>query len=340
MTGAQALEAWLQSLDARDASPHTRRAYEGAVSHFLGWAEGPAAVDWHRPGRRQLRAYLAVLSAQGLAKRSIASHLAALRSFYRYGRREGWVSGDPWAAVVTPRLPGRLPQVLEVDDVERLLDAVQGSAAPVDAMPLELRDRAIVELAYAGGLRISELSALTITDLDLRRGEVRVLGKGRKERMTLLGAPARDALEVWLTEGRPQLRKRTSAADTGTVFLNHRGGPLGVRGMRERIDRLAVRAGLPDGPGSPVFVTARGRRLARTSAWAIVKSAAERADLSDRVSPHTLRHSFATHLLEGGADLRVVQELLGHATISTTQLYTHVTGERIREAYSRAHPRA
>ena len=305
MTGAQALEAWLRSLDARDASPHTRRAYEGAVSHFLGWAEGPAAVDWHRPGRRQLRAYLAVLSAQGLAKRSIASHLAALRSFYRYGRREGWVSGDPWAAVVTPRLPGRLPQVLEVDDVERLLDAVQGSAAPVDAMPLELRDRAIVELAYAGGLRISELSVLTITDLDLRRGEVRVLGKGRKERMTLLGAPARDALEVWLTEGRPQLRKRTSAADTGTVFLNHRGGPLGVRGMRERIDRLAVRAGLPDG-----------------------------------VSPHTLRHSFASHMLEGGADLRVVQELLGHASLATTQIYTHVSPGRLQASYRAAHPRA
>lgn len=305
MTGPEALASWLRSLDARDASPHTRRAYAAAVGHFLAWADGPASVDWTHPGRRQLRAYLAALTADGLAKRSIASHLAALRTFYRHGRREGWVAGDPWAAVVTPRLPGRLPQVLEVDDVERLLDAVEGSASPAQAEPLELRDRAIVELAYAGGLRISELSALTIGDLDLRRGEVRVLGKGRKERMTLLGGPARDALETWLAHGRPLLRARTTITDDGTVFLNHRGGPLGVRGMRERIDRLAVRAGLPDG-----------------------------------VSPHTLRHSFASHLLEGGADLRVVQELLGHTSLATTQIYTHVSPGRLQASYRAAHPRA
>jgi len=305
VTGPDALAAWLRALDARDASPHTRRAYAAAVGHFLAWAEGPASVDWTRPGRRQLRAYLAALTADGLAKRSIASHLAALRTFYRHGRREGWVSGDPWAAVVTPRLPGRLPQVLEVADIERLLDAVEGSASRAQAEPLELRDRAIVELAYAGGLRISELSGLTIGDLDLRRGQVRVLGKGRKERMTLLGGPARDALETWLAHGRPLLRARATTADDGTVFLNHRGGPLGVRGMRERIDRLAVRAGLPDG-----------------------------------VSPHTLRHSFASHLLEGGADLRVVQELLGHASLATTQIYTHVSPGRLQASYRAAHPRA
>jgi len=185
---------------------------------------------------------------------------------------------------------------------------VQGSAsATADAEPLELRDRAIVELAYAGGLRISELAALTFGDLDLRRGEVRVLGKGRKERMTLLGAPAREALSEWLTEGRPALRARAGATmpDDGTVFLNHRGRPLGVRGMRGRIDRLAGRAGLPDG-----------------------------------VSPHTLRHSFASHLLDGGADLRVVQELLGHASLATTQIYTHVSPGRLRASYRAAHPRA
>lgn len=305
MTGSAALVAWLQALDARDASPHTRRAYETAVRHFLDWAAGPAGVDWVRPGRRQLRAYLAQLGAEGLARRSIASRLAALRSFYRHGRREGWVAGDPWSAVVTPRQPGRLPQVLEVADVERMLDAVVGSARSTGAEPLELRDRAIVELAYAGGLRISELSALVLTDLDLRRGEVRVLGKGRKERMTLLGMPARDALAEWLAEGRPRLRALATGTDDGSVFLNHRGAPLGVRGMRERIDRLAVRAGLPDG-----------------------------------VSPHTLRHSFASHLLEGGADLRVVQELLGHASLATTQVYTHVSPGRLRTSYRAAHPRA
>jgi len=304
VNGTDALEAWLRALDARDASPHTRRAYASAVAHFLVWASGPAAVDWQRPGRRQLRAYLAALAAEGLAKRSVASRLAALRSFYRYGRREGWVAGDPWAALVTPRLPGRLPQVLEVGDVERMLDAVAGSAATRSA-PLELRDRAIVELAYAGGLRISELSSISIADLDLRRGEVRVLGKGRKERMTLLGEPARDALAAWLEQGRPLLRARATGADDGTVFLNRFGGPLGPRGMRERIDRLAVRAGLPAG-----------------------------------VSPHTLRHSFASHLLEGGADLRVVQELLGHASLATTQIYTHVSPGRLQSSYRSAHPRA
>ena len=305
MTGADELVAWLRSLDARDASPHTRRAYAAAVGHYLAWADGPATVDWRRPGRRQLRAYLAALAAQGLAKRSVASRLAALRSFYRYGRREGWVAGDPWAAVVTPRLPGRLPQVLEVGDVERMLDAVAGSAASAQATPLELRDRAIVELAYAGGLRISELSSITVADLDLRRGEVRVLGKGRKERITLLGEPARDALGEWLSQGRPLLRARTTGADDGTVFLNRFGGPLGPRGMRERIDRLAIRAGLPAG-----------------------------------VSPHTLRHSFASNMLEGGADLRVVQELLGHASLATTQIYTHVSPGRLQSSYRAAHPRA
>lgn len=308
MTGEAALAAWLRALDAKDASPHTRRAYQTAISHFLAWAEGPAAVDWRRPGRRQLRAYLAALSTEGLAKRSIASRVAALRSFYRHGRREGWVVGDPWAAVVTPRLPGRLPAVLEVDDVERMLDAVEGSAeAAATAAPLELRDRAIIELAYAAGLRISELAALGIGDLDLRRGEVRVLGKGRKERMTLLGDPARDALVAWLDRGRPALRAQPAAPhpDDGTVFLNRFGAPLGVRGMRERIDRLAARAGMPEG-----------------------------------VSPHTLRHSFASHLLDGGADLRIVQELLGHASLATTQVYTHVSPARLRTTYQAAHPRA
>ncbi len=306
MTGESALLAWLRALDARDASPHTRRAYEGAVGHFLRWAAGPAGVDWIRPGRRQLRAYLATLAGEGLARRSIAARLAALRSFYRHGRREGWVAGDPWAAVVTPRQPGRLPTVLQVEDVERLLDAVEGSAqAPSTAASLELRDRAIVELAYAAGLRISELAALTVGDLDLRRGEVRVLGKGRKERVTLLGGPARDALETWLARGRPQLRATAHAPDDGTVFLNRFGAPLGVRGMRERVDRLAIRAGLPEG-----------------------------------VSPHTLRHSFASHLLDGGADLRIVQELLGHASLATTQVYTHVSPVRLRTTYRSAHPRA
>ena len=175
------------------------------------------------------------------------------------------------------------------------------------ARAIALRDRALVETAYAAGLRISELAAAELGSLDLRRGELRVLGKGRKERIGLLGRPARAALEAYLDDGRPALVARAAPLtdEPTAVFLNHLGAPLGVRGLRGRLDRLRRRAGLPEG-----------------------------------VSPHTLRHSFATHLLEGGADLRVVQELLGHESLATTQIYTHVSPARLREAYRSAHPRA
>ena len=177
-------------------------------------------------------------------------------------------------------------------------------------LALALRDRALVETAYAAGLRISELAAADLASLDLRRGEIRVLGKGRKERIGLLGRPARAALAAYLEDGRPVLLERRHEPVDGDappveIFLNHLVGPLGVRGLRYRLDRLCVRAGLPVG-----------------------------------VSPHTLRHSFATHLLDGGADLRVVQELLGHENLATTQIYTHVSPGRLRAAYREAHPRA
>jgi site-specific recombinase XerD len=317
VTGAAALERFGRALAARDSSPHTRRAYRTAVEQFLGWLEaGGESAAWRAPGRRLLRAYLAELARRDLARSSIASRLAALRSFYRYCRREGWVEADPWAAIQTPRRPRRLPKVLDVDEVERLLDTVGVEPRPsARSMPglqgrrdaLVLRDRAIVETVYAAGLRISELAAARLEDLDLRRSEIRVLGKGRKERVGLLGRPALEALEAYLAEGRPVLRAAAASADPdpGTLFLNANGGPLGVRGLRYRLDRLVRRAGLPDGVG-----------------------------------PHTLRHSFASHLLDGGADLRVVQELLGHASLATTQVYTHVSPARLRSAYRDAHPRA
>lgn len=313
MKAADALEAFMAALSARDASEHTRRAYRSAVGRYLAWLEGRAGVEWTRPPRVALRAYLADLQAVGLARTSTGSHVSALRSFYRFARRQGWVPGDPWAAVVSPRRPERLPRVLEVDAVESLLDAVTGSGGePVGgprgvslARALELRDRAILETAYAAGLRISELAGLRLADVDLRRGELRVLGKGRREREGLLGAPARDALEEYLADGRPALSAAGSNADDGTLFLGAHGGALGVRGMRMRIERLVRRAGLPRG-----------------------------------VSPHTLRHSFASHLLDGGADLRVVQELLGHSSLATTQIYTHVSPARLRQSYRAAHPRA
>lgn len=200
---------------------------------------------------------------------------------------------------------------MDVADVEQLLDVIPGSGGHSVGGPwvegldgaLELRDRAIIECAYAAGLRISELAGLRVGDVDLRRGEIRVLGKGRKERMGMLGAPARDAMTAYLRDGRPRLA--ADHDDDDALFLGSRGRALGVRGLRLRIDRLIRRAGLPE-----------------------------------RTTPHTLRHSFASHLLEGGADLRVVQELLGHASLSTTQVYTHVSPGRLRSSYRAAHPRA
>jgi site-specific recombinase XerD len=285
------------------------------VGAYLDWL-AERAVDWRSPARRELRAYLAALGV-GHARSSVAQRLAAIRSFHRWATRAGLAPGDPWGAIATPRLPRRLPRVLEVEQVEALLDAVDDELASAGhgrraelAAALALRDRALVETAYAAGLRISELAGADLGSLDLRRGEIRVLGKGRKERIGLLGRPARGALAEYLEDGRPALVARypTGASATGMpveVFLNHHGGPLGVRGIRYRLDRLCRRAGLPAG-----------------------------------VSPHTLRHSFATHLLDGGADLRVVQELLGHESLATTQVYTHVSPARLRSAYQAAHPRA
>ncbi len=303
-----ALRRFLTSLAARDASPHTQRAYTTALTVYLGWL-AERGVDWRAPARADLRAYLARLAAGG-ARSSIAQRLAAIRAFHRYAAREGLAPGDPWGAIATPRLPRRLPRVLEVEQVERLLAVVdedlEASTAEL-ATALGLRDRALVEVAYAAGLRISELAAADLGSLDLRRGELRVIGKGRKERVGLLGRPALRALRDYLEDGRPVLldRRTGEGAPPVEVFLNHHGAPLGVRGLRFRLDRLRRLAGLPAG-----------------------------------VSPHTLRHSFATHLLDGGADLRVVQELLGHESLATTQVYTHVSPARLRAAYRDAHPRA
>jgi site-specific recombinase XerD len=314
-----ALDRFLRSLSARDASEHTIRAYRTAVGTYLAWLT-ERGVDWTRPARAELRGYLARLGA-GATRSTVAQRLAAIRSFHRWAAREGLATGDPWGAIATPRLPRRLPRVLEVDQVGRLLAVVEAELATAEAArpdrvalatALALRDRALVETAYAAGLRISELAAADLGSVDLRRGEIRVIGKGRKERIGLLGRPAIHALEAYLDHGRPILADRAASCGQAVpptspshVFLNHAGGPLGVRGLRYRLDRLCRAAGLPEG-----------------------------------VSPHTLRHSFATHLLDGGADLRVVQELLGHENLATTQVYTHVSPGRLAAAYREAHPRA
>ena len=309
-----ALARFLIALAARDSSPHTQRAYATAVGAYLGWLRA-RGCDWRHPSRTDLRAYLAVLG-DGHARSTQAQRLAAIRAFHRWATRNDLAPGDPWGAIATPRLPRRLPRVLEIEQVASLLAVVEADiAAPAIGdtahaglrSALAIRDRALVETAYAAGLRISELASAELGSLDLRRGEIRVLGKGRKERIGLLGRPARAALAEYLDEGRPRLvERRTDAGPPpAEVFLNHLGGPLGVRGLRYRLDRLCRRAGLPVG-----------------------------------VSPHTLRHSFATHLLDGGADLRVVQELLGHENLATTQVYTHVSPGRLHTAYREAHPRA
>ena len=318
------LDKFLASLAARDASPHTQRAYRTAVGTYLAWLQA-LEIGWRAPSRTVLRAYLAELG-NGRARSSVAQRLAAIRSFHRWARRAGLADADPWAALGTPRRPRRLPPVLSIADVERVVaSAGEGTSASSgrvsgrgstrgsttggrDALrrSLALRDVAIVETAYAAGLRIAELAGLTLDSLDLGRGELRVLGKGRKERAGLLGRPARAALAGYLAEGRPALLGRARPGPApDAVFLNARGAPLGERGMRYRLDAVFVRAGAPEG-----------------------------------THPHTLRHSFATHLLDGGADLRVVQELLGHASLATTQIYTHVSPARLRAAYAGAHPRA
>jgi site-specific recombinase XerD len=309
-----AVERFLQALQAKGSSVHTIRSYRTALEGYSGWLSSNG-YDWRSPSRTELRGFLASLS-EGHGRRTVAQRLAALRSFYRYATREQLVPGNPLAALPTPRQPRRLPAVLSVAETERLIDAAgeEGDRAPAGTSraamerALVLRDVAIVETAYAAGLRIGELATLTIGAVELRRGEVRVTGKGRKERISLLGHPARAALLAYIEEGRPVLARRATGpevTDPGVLFLNHRGAALGARGIRWRMERLRVAAGLPEG-----------------------------------VSPHTLRHSFATHLLDGGADLRVVQELLGHESLATTQIYTHVSPARLRAAYTASHPRA
>jgi site-specific recombinase XerD len=306
-----AVERFLLALQAKGSSVHTLRSYRTALERYLSWLDAHDH-DWRSPSRGALRGFLVSLS-EGHGRRTVAQRLAALRSFYRYAVREDLVAGNPLAALATPRQPRRLPAVLSVADTERLIDAAgeRGIHSPAGTARAELeralaiRDVAIVETAYAAGLRIGELATVTVGAVDLRRGEVRVTGKGRKQRVSLLGRHARAALSAYIEAARPVLGRRGSGADPGVLFLNHRGGALGARGIRWRLERLRVAIGLPEG-----------------------------------VSPHTLRHSFATHLLDGGADLRVVQELLGHESLATTQIYTHVSPARLRAAYTASHPRA
>jgi site-specific recombinase XerD len=240
-----------------------------------------------------MRSWAAWQRAQGYAPTSIARNLSTLRTFFRFLLREAEIPRNPLLLIPAPKGVTKLPNVLSVEEIERLI------TAPDSCTPLGLRDRALFEVLYATGLRVSELLSICLGDIDWEKRTIRVMGKGSKERLVLLGDLAVDALRTYVEEGRPRLR---AGREERALFLSYLGQPLSTRGFH-----------------------------------LILRETLSRAGITRRVTPHTLRHSFATHLLEGGADLRVVQELLGHASVSTTQVYTHVSDGYLREVYSRAH---
>jgi integrase/recombinase XerC len=279
-------------------SEHTRRAYAHDVREFVAWCErggcpDPAALD-HRTVRR----YLGYLTTRGFARPTIARKAAAVRSYARYLRRRGVLHRDVAGAIQTPKEPRRLPRMPKAGETVALLEGVENADVPD---PRALRDRAILELLYGAGLRVSECCGLEARDVDGRHATVTVLGKGAKVRRLPLGEPALLAVRRYVQEGRAALLAPDTSVEA--LFVNSRGRRMTPRDVR----RVLQRHRLPD-----------GRAL----------------------HPHSLRHAYATHLLEGGADLRAVQELLGHADVGTTQIYTHVTRERLRSVYSRTHPRA
>ena len=291
------LEQFLTHLRVtRNASPYTIKNYSNDIGQFLDYCRTKGVGSLEQVDRSLLRGYLAELDAVGYVKASIARRVAELRSFGDFLVREGVLERNTFRTVSAPRIPKRLPHYLTVAEVEALL------AVPDTSTPRGLRDRAIIEVLYAAGLRVSELVGLNVADVDLHQALVQVVGKGGKERIGLLGRPAVQALRAYLKVGRPAL---LGQRPTNALWLNHRGGRLTTRGVALILSRAGKQAGI------------------RTP-----------------VSPHILRHSFATHLLDGGADLRIVQELLGHANLATTQIYTHVSQSRAREVYMRAHPRA
>jgi integrase/recombinase XerD len=308
---ARAIEGYLTHLRVeRGLSPATIAAYgtdlrdfASAVSRAADGRRWGGSVDpaVSYLGSRKRRG---VAGARELAPTSLRRRAASIRGFYRFCFGEGLIEVDVASRLDLPRQPRLLPDPLTPEEVVRLIES---AAAPEEPPNRALRTRALLELLYAAGLRIGEALGLDREDVSLDGAFVRVIGKGDRERLVPIGDEAIEWLRRWLDEGRPELLARSHVSPP-------RGGPL--------------------------FLGDRGGRLARQQAWSTVRAASIRAGISSRVTPHTLRHSFATHLLEGGADLRIVQELLGHASISTTQLYTHLTGERIRAVYARAHPRA
>ncbi|WP_245585767.1 site-specific tyrosine recombinase XerD [Pseudonocardia asaccharolytica] len=297
---ARALRAYLAHLAVeRGSSPNTLRSYAADLRRYLDHLHAGGIEDLAVVRESDVTAFLAALRSGPvpLAASSTARALAAVRGLHRFATREGLVPVDVTRSVVPPALPKRLPRTLTVDQVEQLLAGCIGDG------PVALRDRALLELLYSTGARISEAVGIDLDDLDLAERAVLLRGKGGKQRIVPVGRPAVAAVEAYRVRARPVLAER--GRGTAALLLN-----------------------------------ARGARLSRQSAWHALRAAAEIAGVEADVSPHTLRHCFATHLLAGGADVRVVQELLGHASVTTTQVYTHVTVDSLREVYATAHPRA
>lgn len=273
-------------------------SYQRDLKHYLQFIENVEQItSYNQLSRVHIIQFLSFLKDQGKSSQTQARHVASIRAFHQFLLREKVVDQDPTVHIETPQLERTLPKVLNFNEVERLL------ATPDQMTPFGIRDRAMLELLYATGMRVSELINLDMDNVHLTMGFVRCIGKGNKERIIPLGRIAQETIEKYLHDSRPQLKKQKYKTDA--LFLN----------------RL-------------------GNRLTRQGFWKIIKKLALEAKIEKELTPHTLRHSFATHLLENGADLRAVQEMLGHADISTTQIYTHVTKTRLKDVYKKYHPRA
>lgn len=275
---------------------NTLESYSRDLRQYYGFLSADAPISLANASQSTIVAYLMYLRKQGKATATIARRLAALKAFYQFLVKENYVTQDPTGDLSSPKLERKLPKVLTIEEVERLL------AQPDRSTPSGKRDKAMLELLYATGIRVSELVNLDVVDADLQEGFIRCKGKGSKERVVPMGEIAIAALRDYLNNARPKIvaDPREKAA-----FLNH-----------------------------------HGKRLTRQGFWKIVKKYANQAQIRKEITPHTIRHSFATHLLENGADIRAVQEMLGHADISTTQIYTHVTKDRLKDVYAKSHPRA
>ncbi len=293
--------------DVRGASPHTIHSYSHDLVQFAAFARAEKLLkprqSWEKVTYLMIRRYLGHLTAEGYNRRSIVRKLSSLKSFYKWAERESLVVSNPAAAVLSPKLPRYLPDVLDVGEVERLLQL------PVLTTAFGRRDRALLEWMYSSGARVAETAALDLEHIDWKNGEARIVGgKGGGDRLVLVGSHALDALGAYVENWRSEL--------------------------------LARRKNGPDKAGEAIWINSRGARLSPHAIYMLVQDYAGRAGIRKNVTPHTFRHSFATHLLEGGADLRVVQELLGHRSLSSTQIYTRVSTGHLKKIYAAAHPRA